>query len=135
MPLSCNSSQPRAIARSRPAVLGRRATLPIQKRPVDLLDMDAAVLHGLGCVGDLDEFAGGFFGVGIGSIGGEFHAHALTYTAHPARTRFATSFVSAGIARQFLGGGNVDPKSNGAAGTSRRHYLLPGDRLAVRTLP
>jgi len=34
----------------------------VQKRPIDLLDMDATVLNGFGRVGDLDQLAGGFSG-------------------------------------------------------------------------
>src|ERR1700733_3262207 len=39
------------------AVFGRRAALLLQERPIDLLDMDAAVLHRLGGVSDLDQLA------------------------------------------------------------------------------
>ena len=36
-----------------------------QESPVDLLDVDAAVLHGLDAIGDLKELAGGSFGIGV----------------------------------------------------------------------
>ena len=44
-----------------------------QKRPVDLLDIDPAVLDGLECVGQLEELAGGDFRVGEGTGSDEFH--------------------------------------------------------------
>ena len=53
------------------AVFGRTAA-GLQKRPVDLFDVDAAVLDGFGRVGDLDQLAGGFLGISEGSIGGVF---------------------------------------------------------------
>lgn len=34
-----------------------------QKRPVDLLDMNAAILNGFDAVGDVDQLAGCCFGV------------------------------------------------------------------------
>jgi hypothetical protein len=40
---------------------------------VDQLDVDPAVLHGLGSVGDLKQLAGGLFGMGVGPVRGEFH--------------------------------------------------------------
>jgi hypothetical protein len=47
----------------------RRRTLElIQERPVDLLDIDAAVLHGLDGVGQFYQLAGG--GVGVGETAG-----------------------------------------------------------------
>jgi hypothetical protein len=62
---------------------------------IDLLDIDAAVLHRLDAVGYLQQLAGGLLGVGVGSRGGEFHllsrsarANALAcfqylFTGHP----------------------------------------------------
>jgi hypothetical protein len=60
--------QPAALDRQLQAstVFGRRSVLPKQERPVDLLDMDAAVLRGLSSVGDLQDLAGGRFGIGLG---------------------------------------------------------------------
>ena len=49
-------------------VFGRRAFFAKQERPVDLLDMDAAVLRGLDAVGDLQDLAGRFFGIGVRSV-------------------------------------------------------------------
>ena len=43
-------------------VFGRRCALPKQKRRIDLLDVDAAVLPGLDGVGDLQELAGSLLG-------------------------------------------------------------------------
>jgi hypothetical protein len=40
------------------AVFSRRRLEFEQHRPVEQLDMDAAVLHGLDRIGDLDQFAG-----------------------------------------------------------------------------
>jgi hypothetical protein len=39
-------------------VFGRRCALPKQKRGVDLLDGNSAILHGLDAVGDLQEVCG-----------------------------------------------------------------------------
>ena len=54
-------------------VLVRRAFLAVQEWPVDQLD--PAVLHGLDAAGDLKDLAGGLFGIGVGSVSGEFHRH------------------------------------------------------------
>src|SRR5471030_1225781 len=54
-------------------VFGRRSLVFTQKRPVDQLDEDAAVLCRLNRIGDLDQLAGGLFRIGKGSIGGIFH--------------------------------------------------------------
>jgi hypothetical protein len=43
-----------------------------QKRSVDQLDMYPAVLLRLDGIGDVDQLAGGDFGVGVGAFGGEF---------------------------------------------------------------
>jgi hypothetical protein len=42
-------------------VFDRRTLVLIQERTVDPLDVDAAVLHSLGRVGDLQQFAGSSF--------------------------------------------------------------------------
>ena len=47
------------------AVFGRRGALLVEKRRVDLLDVDTAILHRLDRAGDLDQFAGGCFRVGV----------------------------------------------------------------------
>jgi hypothetical protein len=44
-------------------VFGWRSALPKQERPVDLLDVDPAVLHGLDAVGDIQQLAGGLLGI------------------------------------------------------------------------
>ncbi len=54
-------------------VFGRRAALPIQERPVDLLDIDPAILDDLESVGVLQETARSLFGIGEGPVRGEFH--------------------------------------------------------------
>jgi hypothetical protein len=66
--------EPPSIDRSlnRGAVLRRRSAGP-QERHVDQLDMDAAVLHGLGGVGDLDQFLDGGFRVGKRAVFSEPH--------------------------------------------------------------
>ena len=46
----------------------------IQERTIDPLDVDAAVLHSLGRVGDLQQFAGSSFPVSIGAWLNELHA-------------------------------------------------------------
>ena len=58
-------------------IFGWRALQLKQERPVDLLDMDAAVLHPLDGVGQLDQLAGGGFGIGEGTIRDELHSSAL----------------------------------------------------------
>ena len=45
-------------------MFGRRCALSKQERPVDPLDVDPAVLHALDGVGDLQQLAGGFLGIG-----------------------------------------------------------------------
>ena len=66
--------QPAALDRQLQAstVFGRRCALPKQERPVDHLDVDPAVLHGLDAIGDLQQLAGGLFGIGLGPVSGEF---------------------------------------------------------------
>jgi hypothetical protein len=44
------------------AALGRVAPAFEEERPVDLLDVDAAILQGLNGAGDLDDTARGFLG-------------------------------------------------------------------------
>jgi hypothetical protein len=51
------------------AIFGRAAALLEQERPVDLLDVDAAVLDGLDGVGDLQQLARGGFRISEQSIG------------------------------------------------------------------
>ena len=46
---------------------GRRALQLEQERPVDLLDIDAAVLHRLEGMGQFDQLAGGDLGIGEGA--------------------------------------------------------------------
>src|ERR1700681_4324440 len=60
------------------AIFGRTATFLKQKRPVDLLNVDPAVLDRLDRVGDLKQLARGFFRVGERSLGGIFHRLAST---------------------------------------------------------
>jgi hypothetical protein len=50
----------------------RAALELIQERSVDQLDMYPAVLLRLDGIGDVDQLAGGDFGVGVGAFGGEF---------------------------------------------------------------
>jgi hypothetical protein len=45
------------------AIFGRRCVLPKQEGRVDQLDVDPAVLHDLGGVGDLMQLAGCLFGI------------------------------------------------------------------------
>ena len=56
------------------SVLGRTAAFLEQEGPVELFDMDAAILHGLGRVGDLQELARGGFKIGIETAAGELRA-------------------------------------------------------------
>jgi hypothetical protein len=51
-----------------------RAAAGGQKRRVDLLDVNAPVLDGFDGIGDLNELAGGFVGIGVGAFGSEFHS-------------------------------------------------------------
>src|SRR3981189_2280618 len=64
------------------AVFGRAAVIAKQKRLRDFLDVDAA-LNRLDRVGDFEDSASGFFRVGIGAGGGEFHAAALSSLSTP----------------------------------------------------
>jgi hypothetical protein len=57
------------------AVFGRTAAVGEQERPVQLLNMNAAVLYGLGRVGDLQQqLARGLLGIRVGSVGAKLHA-------------------------------------------------------------
>jgi len=49
------------------AVLCRRAALLVQERSLDLLDVDAAVLHRFDRIGELKEFSGSGLGIGVGA--------------------------------------------------------------------
>ena len=60
------------MARSSPAFRWRALQLK-QERPVDLLDMDAAVLYGIDRIGKLDDFARGSVWVGEGTRLGKSH--------------------------------------------------------------
>jgi hypothetical protein len=51
----------------------------LQERPVDQLDMDAAVLHRLDGIGDLHQLPSGSFRVGKGALVDEFHEVSPTY--------------------------------------------------------
>jgi hypothetical protein len=55
-------------------VFGRRALQLIQEWPVDLLDMDAAVLQGFDSVGQLNELARGDFRIGKRARFGELRS-------------------------------------------------------------
>ena len=48
-------------------MLGGGAAMLLQERPVDQLDMDAAVLHGLNGIGDLHRLSRGGFRIGKGA--------------------------------------------------------------------
>ena len=47
-------------------VFVRRASLTVQERAVDLLDVDAAILHDLKSVGELHQLARGLFRISEG---------------------------------------------------------------------
>jgi hypothetical protein len=66
--------QPAAIYRQIETglVFGRAGLVLIQKRRVDQLDIDAAVLHRLDRVCDLDQLAGSLFRVGVRAISANF---------------------------------------------------------------
>jgi hypothetical protein len=68
VPLSCNY-QPAALDSElhTSAVFRRTALVLEQEGAVDLLDVNAAVLHRLDGAGDLDQAARGFLGIGIGA--------------------------------------------------------------------
>lgn len=55
-------------------VFRRRALELIEEGAVDLLNVNAAVLHRLEGVGQLDQLAGGDIGIGEGARVDEFHA-------------------------------------------------------------
>jgi len=62
-------------------VLGRRGLQLEQHRPVDLLDVDTAVLDGLDGVGEFDDLACGEFRIGVGTRLDEFVHAGATYPA------------------------------------------------------
>ena len=68
----------------------RRASR-LEERPVDQLDVNAAVLHRLDGVGDLHQLAGG--GVGVSEVArlDELHAAALSSLSTPRATIFSAS--------------------------------------------
>ncbi len=75
VPLSWISNQPKLIARARPAAYSfRRAPIDVQERAVELLDVDAPILHGLEGVRVLHQSARGLLRINEGSVGGELHA-------------------------------------------------------------
>jgi hypothetical protein len=45
-----------------------------------------AVLHGPDRIGDFDQLAGGYFRIGVGALGGELHAAALSSLSAPHAT-------------------------------------------------
>ena len=59
-------------------VFVRRAFLAEQERPVDQLDVDLTVLHGLDAVGDLQQLTSCLFGIGVRPVSGEFHTPSLS---------------------------------------------------------
>jgi len=65
------------------AVFGRSALELGEERPVDLLDVDAFVLHRLDRVGDLQELARGSLGIGEGTVVDELPAAILTSLSAP----------------------------------------------------
>ena len=72
MPLSWSTSHPFAMVKASFVLRGRALQFE-EKRPVDLFDMDAAVLHWLEGVGQLHQLAGGGLGIGDGTEIDEFH--------------------------------------------------------------
>jgi hypothetical protein len=62
-------SRPAVCARHLKAslVFGSRTTVLSQKRPIDQFDEDPAVLRRFDRIGDLDQLARGFLGIGIGA--------------------------------------------------------------------
>ena len=68
VPDSCIHSQPRSIASFSPAPYSAgEPPSDVQERLVDLLDVDAAVLHRLDRIGDLEQFSSGSIGVSEGA--------------------------------------------------------------------
>ena len=76
-------------------VFVRRAFLAKQERPVDQLDVDPAVLRGLDAVGDLNDLAGGLFGIGVRSVGRISYAILITRMGDQGRERNAPMRPSA----------------------------------------
>src|SRR6516164_1505720 len=85
------------MARLRPALYSAGVPLSwlVQKRLVDLLDVDPAVLYRLERFGELDQLACGDLGIGEGAWRDEFHSNsglsesadadqALPWSANPA---------------------------------------------------
>ena len=73
MPLSCSHSQPPGNGQIEARfVLRRAASELVDERAVDLLDVDATVLHRLDLVGDLQKLLRGGFRIGIRAWLNEF---------------------------------------------------------------
>ena len=79
VPLSWYSSQPWPIACCSPAqYFGRRRLVLVDHRTVDLLDVDPPILDGLECPRVFHDPAGGFLGIGVRTLCGEFHRWGIT---------------------------------------------------------
>jgi hypothetical protein len=71
--------------------MGLQGILLVQKRLVDLLDVDTAILYRLGLVDNFEELAGGFLGVGKWPLYCELHAATLSSLSMPRMAIFNAS--------------------------------------------
>jgi hypothetical protein len=71
-------NQPRAIARSRPALYSAGVPLSSDKNGQLISSIKMRPSCRLDRVGDFDQLAGGGFGIGIGARLGKFHWGAIT---------------------------------------------------------
>ena len=62
------------------AVLSRSASVHIQERTVDFLDIDPTILNGFEGVRMLQEATGGLNRIGKGSVGSQFQSTSLTFS-------------------------------------------------------
>jgi hypothetical protein len=83
-------------------VLGRRALELIDERPIDLLDVNPAVLHRLDGVGQLHQLARGGIRIGEGARFDEFHT-AILYATSAAEPTADMNVTSAMGQRPTLG--------------------------------
>ena len=89
----------------------------VEKRSIELFDVNATVLDSFNGLRKLDQFAGGGFRSGKGTFGGEFHADRLPDSSSPGRTA-SPALVVFGVQRGSIASHLTDVVVNGA------HQLL-----------
>jgi hypothetical protein len=110
------------------AIFGWGAAFLEQERPIDLLDMDAAILDSLDSVRDLEQLAGGLIRICERSIGGVFHQEESSFPVFakwprvalfvmpirhdvnsPRRAAFGAEQVGADARPRLISGQGVEP--------------------------